>query len=201
VTGQNELEIRRICVFCGSSVGVDPQYRSAAQELAQLMVSERIGLVYGGGRVGLMGVVADAVIEAGGSATGVIPHALWEREVGHTGLHELEIVDTMHERKARMAELSDAFVAMPGGIGTMEELFEVWTWAQLGIHGKPCALLNVDGFYDPLVDFVDHLVERGFLRPQHRAMLLVESEPDALLRRLRGYQPPAVQKWTNLSGS
>ena len=185
----------RICVFCGSSSGNQSQYSLLAEQLGSTLAKEGLGLVYGGGKVGLMGVIAEAVLAHGGEAIGVIPTALWEKEVGHNNLTQLHIVDTMHQRKAMMAELADAFVAMPGGIGTLEELFEVWTWGQLGIHQKPIALLNVQGYYDPLIHFIQHARDEGFLRPQHAAMLIVEEDPTALLERLKTHQPVQVDKW------
>ncbi len=165
------MTIRRLCVFCGSSAGREPGHRRLAEALARALAERGIGIVYGGARVGLMGALADAALAAGGEVIGVIPRALIEREIGHTGLTELRIVESMHERKALMAELADGFVALPGGVGTLEELFEVWTWAQLGLHAKPCALLDTDGFYAPLVAFLDHQVDAGFVRAAHRAML------------------------------
>ena len=190
--------MRRVCVYAGSNPGIHPAYAEAARSLAALLADREIGLVYGGGRVGLMGVLADTMLEAGGEAIGVMPQALIDREIGHRGLTELRVVDSMHERKAQMAELSDAFVALPGGIGTLEELIEVYTWSQLGIHQKPCGVLNVRGYYDHLAAFLDHAVAQGFLRPQHRAVLSVASEPAELLDRMAGYEPPAVGKWTEL---
>ena len=188
--------MRRVCVFCGSSPGARPAYAEAAEELAGLLAGEGIGLVYGGGGVGLMGRLADAMLAGGGEAIGVIPSALVAREIGHTGLSELRVVGSMHERKALMAELSDAFVALPGGLGTLEELFEVYTWSQLGLHRKPCALLDVEGYYADLAGFLAHAVEERFLREEHRAMLIVEREPGALLERLESFEPEGVQpKW------
>ena len=187
--------LRRVCVFCGSSPGARPAYRAAAEELGRLLAARGLGLVYGGGNVGLMGVLADAALAAGGEVIGVIPRALVDLEVAHTGLRDLRIVDSMHERKAAMAELAGAFVALPGGIGTLEELFEVWTWAQLGLHAKPCALLDVAGYYAPLVAFLEHAVAARFLRPVHRAMLTVTADPQALLDHLAAYSPPVVAKW------
>jgi len=187
--------MRRLCVFCGSSPGRDPAYAALATQLGRTLAQRRIGLVYGGGRVGLMGVVADAAIDAGGEAIGVIPRALMEREVGHGRLTELRVVDSMHARKAMMAELADGFAALPGGIGTLEEIFEVWTWAQLGIHRKPCGLLDAGGFFAPLVGFLDHVVAAGFVNPTTRAMLTVAHSPDELLDRLSTYQAPAVLSW------
>lgn len=187
--------MRRVCVFCGSSPGRLPDYRAAAEALGRLIAARELGLVYGGASVGLMGAVADACLAAGGEVIGVIPHALAAREVAHQGLADLRVVGSMHERKALMAELSDAFVALPGGIGTFEELFEVWTWTQLGSHGKPCGFLNVAGFYDPLLGFLDTVVEAGFLKPVHRDMLQVADRPEALLDLLADYRPPLAAKW------
>lgn len=174
---------RCICVFTGSRHGVRPEYADAARRLAGALVEGGYGLVYGGGNVGLMGVIADAVLELGGHVTGVIPDSLVSREVAHRGLSDLRIVQSMHERKALMAELSDGFIAMPGGIGTMEEFFEVLSWAQLGIHAKPCGLLNTAAYYDHLVRFLDYAVSAGFLKPKHRSLLMLEDEPARLLRR------------------
>ena len=185
----------RICVFSGSSHGYAPEYRAAAQALGGLLARNSIELVYGGAAVGLMGAVADAVLEKGGLVTGVIPQALVDREVAHTGLTRLHVVSSMHERKSLMASVADGFIALPGGIGTFEELFEVWTWAQLGSHAKPCALLNVLGFYDRLLEFLDRVVGQGFLKEVHREMLLVEKEPAALLRVMARYRAPAETKW------
>jgi len=185
----------RICVFCGSSPGHDPIYREQAAALGRLLAARGIGVVYGGAHVGLMGALADAALAAGGNVIGVIPQALVDHEVAHRGLSELRVVGSMHERKALMAELSDAFVALPGGIGTFEELFEVWTWSQLGLHTKPCGVLNVRGFYDGFATFLDHVLSEGFLKPVHRAALLIEREPEALLAAMAGYQAPAVPKW------
>jgi uncharacterized protein (TIGR00730 family) len=190
--------VRRVCVYAGSNPGNDPAYAEAARELAALLAERGIGLVYGGGKVGLMGVIADAAMDAGGEVIGVMPQALIDREIGHVGLTELKVVDSMHERKALMAELADAFVALPGGIGTLEELIEVYTWSQLGLHDKACGVLNVNGYYDALAAFLDHAVDAGFLRPQHRAVLAVASEPADLLGRLAAYTPPTVGKWLEL---
>jgi uncharacterized protein (TIGR00730 family) len=187
--------IRRICVFCGSSTGNDPAYIEAAQTLGRLFAREGIALVYGGGSVGLMGELADAVLGSGGEVIGVIPHALWAREVGHRGLTDLRIVDTMHERKALMADLADAFIGLPGGLGTLEEIFEVWTWAQLGLHQKPLGFLDVNGFYAPLMEFLDRAVRARFVREEHRAIALVARDPEALLRRFDSWQAPKVEKW------
>jgi uncharacterized protein (TIGR00730 family) len=188
--------VRRICVFCGSSPGARPAYAEAAAELGRLLVAEGIGVVYGGGAVGLMGVLADAVLAADGEIVGVIPQALVDREIGHSGVADMRVVGSMHERKALMAELADAFVALPGGLGTLEELFEVYTWAQLGLHRKPCGLLDVEDYFAGIAAFLDHAVAERFLPEQHRSMLIVEREPRALLDRLRAYEPSAVQpKW------
>jgi uncharacterized protein (TIGR00730 family) len=187
--------MRRLCVFCGSSEGNDPAYLQAARALGETLARSGIGLVYGGASVGLMGVLADAALVAGGEVTGVMPRALVEKEIAHSRLTDLRVVGSMHERKALMAELSDGFVALPGGIGTFEELFEVWTWAQLGHHTKPCALLNVRGFYDGLIAFLDKVVERGFMKDAHRSMLIVAQQPMELIERLRAYEPPTVPKW------
>jgi uncharacterized protein (TIGR00730 family) len=186
--------MKSLCVYCGSSIGTDPAYADAARRMAQTMVEENIALVYGGGNVGLMGVIADEVMRLGGQATGVIPQALMDKEVGHVGLTRLHVVKDMHERKALMAELSDGFVAMPGGIGTLEELFEVFTWSQLGFHDKPIGLLNVQGFYDGLIGFLQHVVDHGFLRQPTAATLLHAADAAALLRRLRAFRPQPQEK-------
>jgi uncharacterized protein (TIGR00730 family) len=187
--------MRHICVFCGSSPGARPSYADAARRLGQTLAASGIGLVYGGAHVGLMGMVADAVMSGGGSVIGVIPHALEEREIAHTGITELRVVGSMHERKATMADLADAFIALPGGMGTMEELFEVLTWAQLGMHGKPCGLLDVEGFFDSLRGFLDHMVRERFLHPAYRDMVLVDTDPARLLSAFDAYRPIAVAKW------
>ena len=193
--------IESLCLFCGSSPGRDERYLAAARELGRLLAGEGIRMVFGGGRVGLMGAAADAALAAGGSVIGVIPRMLWDREVGHSGLTELHVVETMHERKARMVELSDAFIALPGGIGTLDELFETWTWGQLGIHRKPFGLLNVAGYFDSLLAFLDHVSEERFLPTQHRAMLVTDERPGPLLDRLRDFRPPTVEKWVDLERS
>lgn len=177
--------MKSIAVYCGASLGADSVYADAARGLARALVEHNIGLVYGGGKVGLMGVIADEVLRLGGDATGVIPKHLVEREVGHAGLTRLFVVKDMHERKAMMSDLAEGFIAMPGGMGTLEELFEMVTWAQLGIHAKPIGLLNVNGFYDGLASFIDHLVGTGFVRPAHAELLMRDADPDALIRRLR----------------
>ncbi|MGW0227178.1 LOG family protein [Actinopolymorpha singaporensis] len=174
----------RMCVFCGSSPGRDEIYGRAAADLAVLLAHKGIGLVYGGGNIGLMGIAADAALAAGGEVIGVIPGHLVDREVSHDGLSRLEVVDTMHERKARMADLSDAFVALPGGAGTLDELFEMWTWSQLGLHHKPIGLLDVAGYYQPMLTFLDHMTAERFLRPAYRDALVVETDPRVLVDRL-----------------
>jgi uncharacterized protein (TIGR00730 family) len=176
----------RVCVFCGSSPGARPAYLAAARELGEQLAARGLGLVYGGASVGLMGELADAVLAAGGEAIGVIPGRLLERELAHAGLTELHVVETMHERKALMAQLSDAFLVLPGGAGTLDEFFEALTWRQLGLHSKPLALLDVEGFFEPLLALADHLVAEGFLQAEFRALLLVEREAATLLERLGG---------------
>lgn len=185
----------RICVFLGSSPGRAPVYGEAAAQFGTLLARRGIGLVYGGGTVGLMGIIADAACAADGEVIGVIPEALRAREHDHKGISELHVVQTMHERKALMAKLADGFVCLPGGIGTFEELFEVWTWAQLGYHEKPCGLLDVAGFYSRMSTFIDHVVEEGFLQLRHRAMLLIERDPEALLDRIAHYLAPPTEHW------
>ncbi len=180
----------RICVFLGSSAGASSLYAQAARQFGALLANRGYGLVYGGGSIGLMGILADGACEAGGEVIGVIPEALRAREHDHKGLSALHVVSNMHERKALMADLSDGFIAMPGGIGTLEELFEVWTWTQLGYHRKPCGLLNIAGFYDAMSVFIDHVVSQGFLRPDDRNMLLVDDDPERLLDTFVRYEPP-----------
>jgi len=189
------MEMKRVCVFCGSSAGSRPLYAEAARATGRLLAERGIGLVYGGGNVALMGVVADAVLAAGGEVTGVIPRALMEREVGHRGLTTLHVVGTMHERKALMVDLSDGFVALPGGYGTLDELCEALTWSQLGIHARPCGVLNVDGYFDALLALIDHAVREGFVREPHRGLVLEATEPAALLDEMARFQPPATEKW------
>ncbi len=184
-----------ICVFAGSSAGIRPTYRDAARELGHLLASRNIGVVYGGAKIGLMGAVADAALEAGGRVVGVIPQTLVEKEVAHDGLSELHVVSSMHERKAMMSSLADAFVALPGGLGTWEELFEIATWGQLGLHRKPCGLLNVHGYFDPLLTFVEHAVAERFVRREHAAIMAVAGTPADLLDVLATWTPPDVAKW------
>jgi uncharacterized protein (TIGR00730 family) len=190
--------MNRICVFCGSNPGVRPEYADAARAMGAALVQRDIGLVYGGGRVGLMGIIADQVVAEGGEVIGVIPADLDRKEIAHGGLTQLHVVGSMHERKAMMAKLSDGFIALPGGYGTFEEFCEVLTWAQLGFQQKPCALYNVAGFYDPLLALFDHAVTEGFVRPQHRALVMQGSSPAELLDKLAEYQPPTVGKWLDL---
>lgn len=184
----------RICVYCGSSAGRDPAYVAAAREFGRALADRNVGLVFGGGRVGMMGAVADATLDAGGETHGVIPEALVEREVAHERLTDLDVVDSMHARKQRMAELADGFVALPGGFGTLEELVEVLTWAQLGFHRDPCGLLNVAGYFEELVAFFDNQVAEGFVQPAHREMLVVSEDAEDLLDRFAAYEPPEVEK-------
>jgi uncharacterized protein (TIGR00730 family) len=193
--------MKRICVFCGSSPGVDPAYAEAATRLGATLARRGLELVYGGGTVGLMGTVANATLAAGGKVIGVIPKALQLRELAHVHLTSLHVTGSMHERKAKMAELSQGFVALPGGLGTLEEFAEIVTWAQLGIHARPCALLDVKGYWRPLVAFLDHAVEAGFVSPLHRQLVLVESDPDALLDRFAAWKAPAVERWVDSRGA
>lgn len=188
------MSLTSVCVFCGASTGANPLYREAAQALGRAIAERRLTLVYGGGAVGLMGIVADAALAAGGEVIGIIPQSLKDKEIGHRGLTRLEVVDGMHARKARMAELSDAFIALPGGLGTLEELFEVWTWGQLGYHHKPLGLLEVNGFYEKLSGFLDHIGE-GFVRAPHRDMLQMSESPAGLLDALDAWQPTVPDKW------
>lgn len=188
-------QAKRICVFLGASTGNSSVYGEAARQFGTLLARRGIGLVYGGGSIGLMGLVADGACAAGGEVIGVIPEALRAREHDHAGLTRLHITSTMHERKALMADLSSGFVALPGGIGTFEELFEVWTWSQLGYHSKPCALLNVNGYFDAMRQFIDHVVDEGFLRASHRDMLMVHDDPEALIDAVIGYQPQPEPQW------
>jgi uncharacterized protein (TIGR00730 family) len=187
--------VRAVCVFCGSREGSRPSYVGAARSMGATLASRGIGLVYGGGRVGLMGAVAEAVLEAGGEAVGVIPEALVSKEIGHAGLTKLHVVGSMHERKKLMSDLSDGFVTLPGGYGTLEEFFEVLSWAQLSIHEKPCAVLDVDGFYQPLSALFDEMIGEGFVQSEHRSLVLMERDPVALLDRMESYRPPGTKKW------
>ena len=190
-------EIHRLAVFCGSNPGARPDYVTAARALGKLLCERGIGIVYGGSNVGLMAALADTMLDEQGDIIGVIPRMLVQREVANTALTDLRIVESMHERKAMMAELADGFVALPGGIGTLEEFFEIWTWGQLGMHQKPCGLLNVAGYFDPLLEFLDRAVAEKFVRDIHRKMVIVESDPAALLARFESYEPPRVVKWIN----
>jgi uncharacterized protein (TIGR00730 family) len=187
--------VRRICVFCGSSDGARPGYAAAATSLARYLAANNIAIVYGGSKVGLMGTLADAALDAGGDVIGVIPGSLIEKEVAHVRLTDLRVVNSMHERKALMVELSDAFIALPGGFGTLEEFCEVLTWAQLGLHRKPCGILNVEGYYDRLLALFDHAVAEQFLKSAHRRMVIADVHPEALVSRLLEYQVPLVEKW------
>jgi uncharacterized protein (TIGR00730 family) len=187
--------LRRLCVFCGSSLGIQTSYARVADEMGRLLAERAIELVYGGGNVGLMGRVADACLSQGGRVIGVMPRALVEKEIAHRGLTELRVVESMHERKAAMADLADAFVAMPGGYGTWEEFWEVLTWSQLGLQRKACAVLNVSGYYDPLLAMADRAVAQGFVRDEHRELLLADTDPGRLLDRLTNYTVPIVDKW------
>jgi uncharacterized protein (TIGR00730 family) len=187
--------MRRLCVYCGSNPGSQPDYTEAARNLARALVERNIEVVYGGASVGIMGVLADAILAEGGHVIGIIPQALVDKEVAHRGLSDLRVVKSMHERKTLMAELSDGFIALPGGLGTLEELFEVLTWALLGLHQKPCGLLNIRDYYRSLIDFLDHAVAERFIKDVHRAMLLVEEQPERLLERFELYKAPSVAKW------
>ena len=185
----------RICIFCGSNAGLNPAYANAARVLASELARRGIGIVYGGGNVGLMGVVADAALEAGGEIIGVIPHGLVTRELAHADVTEMHVVRSMHERKALMAELSSGFIALPGGFGTLEEFCEAVTWTQLGVHAKPCGLLNVDGFYDALLAFFEHALTQQFLRPTHSQIVVADADPLRLLGRLEAWTAPEVARW------
>jgi uncharacterized protein (TIGR00730 family) len=193
--------MKAVCVYCGSSFGANPIYTEAAQAFGRALVASNLALVYGGGKVGLMGVIADTVMAGGGRAIGVIPELLVDKEVGHAGLTELHVVPDMHHRKKMMADLSDAFVAMPGGAGTLEELFEVYTWAQLGYHRKPVGVLNIGGFYDPLMALLDHTVREGFMRQTYLDMLQTDSDPAALIEKLQRYHAPSQDKWAQMRES
>lgn len=191
--------LRNICVYCGSSPGRVPAYAEGARALAAALVERGIGLVYGGSNLGVMGVLADEVLRLGGRVTGVIPETLVEKEAGHTGLSELRVTRSMHERKALMAELSDGFIALPGGLGTLEEILEIWTWAQLSLHEKPCGLLNTAGYYDRLGEFLDHARDEGFVRSQHRSMMMVDDDAKRLLQRFDSYVAPPPTRWVERS--
>lgn len=186
----------RICVFCGSSLGNDPAYKSAAQEIGAFFAKRDIELVYGGGHVGLMGILADAVLAGGGAVTGVMPAALVEREIAHKGLTSLIVVESMHERKAEMATRADGFIALPGGAGTLEEVFEQWTWAQLGVHQKPCGFLNTKGYFDPLREMIERIVAEGFMKPDYAEMLTFSDSCEDILEAFEAYEPP-TRKWTD----
>ncbi len=187
--------MQRVCVFCGSNSGRNGAYIAAARELGTILADNGVGVVYGGAAVGLMGAVADAALEAGGEVIGVLPGFLEEKELAHPNLTQLVIVDSMHERKAKMADLADGFIALPGGMGTLEEFFEVLTWGQLGLHHKPCGLLDIDDFYTPLTEFVGKLAREQFIRDAHKDMVLSEKSPDRLLAAMREFRPVTVEKW------
>jgi uncharacterized protein (TIGR00730 family) len=189
--------MKRICVFCGSNFGAQSAYSQATRQLAAALVEANLGLVFGGARVGLMGLISDSVRELGGEVIGVMPHYLVDKEIADRRLNDLRIVNSMHERKALMAELSDGFIALPGGLGTLEEFFEVVTWAQLEMHNKPCGLLDVEDYYSHLSSFLDHAVEEQLIRAEHRAIVLRDESPRALLQKMFDYQPPRVEKWMN----
>ncbi len=188
--------MKYVCVYCGSNPGRSPEYIRYARVLAKELVTRNIGLVYGGASVGIMGAIANTVLDGGGEVIGVMPQSLVDKEVSHNGLTELKVVNTMHERKAIMAEMSDGFIALPGGLGTIEEIFEVLTWSQLGFHKKPCSFLNIKQYYNSLSLFLDHAVEEQFIKPVHREMLLIEDDPSKLLDAMEEYDPPTVDKWT-----
>jgi len=189
-------QLKRICIFCGSSVGARPAYREAAQRLGELLAERGVGVVFGGGCVGLMGAVADAALSKGGEVIGVIPESLVRREIGHRGVTKLHVVETMHQRKALMADLSDAFIALPGGYGTLEEFCEAVTWSQLGIQQKPCGLLNIERYWDGLLAVLDHAVDEKFVRPENALLILVASTPEDMLERLEHWTPPEhIEKW------
>ena len=187
--------MKRVCVFCGSSAGEDPRYLDGADRFGQILAREAIELVYGGSRVGMMGRLAAATLQAGGKVVGIIPGAVMNRELAHQELTELRVVKSLHERKSEMAELSDGFVALPGGLGTVEAFFELLTWAQLGLHQKPCGILDTGGYFQPLVRFLDHMTQEGFMARPHRDMVLVEEDPEALLKRMGAYAPQATPRW------
>ncbi|MEQ8312575.1 MAG: TIGR00730 family Rossman fold protein [Gammaproteobacteria bacterium] len=190
-----------VCVYCGSASGAHEDYLKLARDLGEELVRRELKLIYGGASIGLMGEVANTVLKAGGEVIGVLPHDLFRREVPHHGLTQLIEVNSMHERKAKMAELADGFIALPGGLGTLEELFEILTWAQLGLHDSPCGMLNVRGYFDSLNQFLDQSVREGFIRPHHRSMLMLDNSPGRLLDMFSSYQAPRVQKWIDLESS
>lgn len=194
-------DLQRVCVYCGSSMGNSPTYKDVADQLAETLLNQNIGLVYGGASIGIMGRIADAMLQGGGEVIGVIPASLASKEIAHHGLSKLQVVDTMHQRKALMAEQADGFIALPGGLGTLEELFETLTWSQLGIHTKPCGLLNVAEYFQPLLHFLQHASEEGFIRPEHLELLLVDETPKDLLTAMRNYRAPRVEKILQLSQS
>ncbi|MEP6620981.1 MAG: TIGR00730 family Rossman fold protein [bacterium] len=189
------MTLQTVCVFCAANPGTAPIYCDQAAAMGRFLADSGRRLVYGGGRTGLMGAIADAALSAGGEVVGIMPRHLVDREVAHEGLTELIVVNSMHERKALLSEMSDGFLAMPGGLGTLEELFEVWTWGQLGLHRKPYGLFEVNGFFAPLLAFLDHAVTEGFIRAQYRGLLVVDSEPSSLLARMEAMQPPALPRW------
>lgn len=195
------MKLRALCVYCGSSPGLLPEYREAAANAGRMLAEQGIHLIYGGGRSGLMGEIADSVLAAGGQVTGVITRHLSDKEIAHPGVSELRVVESMHERKKLMSDLADGFVALPGGIGTFEEILEVFTWTQLGLHPKPCGLLNVAGFYTPLAAFLEHAVEQRFIRAEHHASLLLDEDFGSLLRRMETYEAVTVDKWIDLKNS
>jgi uncharacterized protein (TIGR00730 family) len=188
------MGMKQVCVYCGSGAGQGIEYAQAAQTLGETLAKRGLGLVFGGGKIGLMGILARAMLERGGQVIGVIPRALRDRGLAQTGLTDLRVVETMHERKALMAELSDAFIALPGGLGTLEEFFEILTWAQLDLHTRPCGLLNVGRYFDHLIGFIDHAVQEGFIDPAHRDLFVTDARPDALLDMLASYEAPCVDK-------
>ncbi len=190
--------MKRVCIFCGANKGNIPAYAESVRKLGKTLAKRKIGLVYGGGNIGLMGLLADTVMAAGGEAFGVIPRFMKKQEVAHEGLTQLFVVGSMHQRKSKMEELSDGFIALPGGIGTLEEFFEVWSWAQLGIHVKPFGILNVAGYFNPLIAMMDHIVSQGFMKPKHRAMVFVDSDLDALLDKMDAYRPAKQTSWMDL---
>ncbi len=187
--------LRRICVYCGSSSGTEPVHRAAAHDLGAFLAQSGIGVVYGGGNVGLMGALADGALSQNGEVIGVIPRALMEKELGHSGVMQLHVVGSMHERKQLMVDLSDGFIALPGGFGTLDELFETLTWLQLSFHDKPVGILNIDAFFDGLIVFISHMSQKGFIKAEHAACVLVENEPAALLARMEAFRPPELGKW------